>query len=214
MKPPKTPPIPLIKIASLKFIFNILQNYWFNESVPQDFKRTILVPFLKNEEDDENDPSNYRPISLLNTPMKIYEGMISSRLSEYFEDHDLISPYQAAYRKNRSAFDHIMVLHEIFLEYRFFKRGPRGGISKKVLYLCFLDLRKAFDTVNRNILFHKLCRAGVRGKFLRVIQNLFSRNLANVLIDGFLSPDFIINRGVLQGSIWVQYSSTCLLMIN
>ena len=70
------------KIASLKFIFNILQNYWFNESVPQDFKRTILVPFLKNEDDDENDPANYRPISLLNTPMKIYEGMISSRLSE------------------------------------------------------------------------------------------------------------------------------------
>ena len=66
------------KIAKLKFIFNILQNYWFNESVPQDFKRTILVPFLKNEEDDENDPANYRPISLLNTPMKIYEGMIST----------------------------------------------------------------------------------------------------------------------------------------
>ena len=63
-----------------------------------------------------------------------------------------------------------------------------------------MDLKKAFDTVDHNILFCKLCRAGVRGKLLRVIQNLFSRNLANVSVDGFLSPDFFINRGVLQGS--------------
>ena len=54
--------------------------------------------------------------------------------------------------------------------------------------------------VNRNILFRKLSRAGVRGKILRIIQNLFSKNLANVMVDGFLSPEFFINRGVLQGS--------------
>ena len=74
------------------------------------------------------------------------------------------------------------------------------AIRKKTLYLCFLDLKKAFDTVKRNILFQKLCAAGIRGKLLRVIQNLFSSNPANVLVDGFLSPEFIINRGVLQGS--------------
>ena len=132
--------------------------------------------------------------------MKIYEGIISCRLSNFFENHSIISPYQAAYRRKRSMFDHILVLHELFLEYKFYKRGPKGGISKRILYLCFLDLRKAFDTVTRNLLFHKLARAGVRGKILRVIQNLFSQNKANVLVDGFLSPDFSINRGVLQGS--------------
>ena len=63
-----------------------------------------------------------------------------------------------------------------------------------------MDLKKAFDTVIRNLLFKKLCAAGIRGKILRVIQNLFSNNPANVVIDGFLSPEFVINRGVLQGS--------------
>ena len=48
--------------------------------------------------------------------------------------------------------------------------------------------------------FSKLLKAGVRGKMFRVIKNLFSSNLAQVLIDGFLSPAFVINRGVLQGS--------------
>ena len=52
----------------------------------------------------------------------------------------------------------------------------------------------------RNILLRKLYAAGVRGKMLRVIQNLFSHNPANVLIEGFLSPGFVIDRGVLQGS--------------
>ena len=126
--------------------------------------------------------------------------MICCRLSKFFEDHNILSTYQAAYRKNRSIFDHFLVLHELFLEYRYCKLGPRGGKSKRPLYLCFLDFRKAFDTVTRNILFSKLCTAGVRGKILRVIQNLFSRNPANVLLEGFLSPEFTINRGVLQGS--------------
>ena len=71
---------------------------------------------------------------------------------------------------------------------------------KRPLYFCFLDFRKAFDTVVRNILFRKLYAAGVRGKLLRVIINLFSKNPANVSLDGFFSPDFMINRGGLQGS--------------
>ena len=132
--------------------------------------------------------------------MKIYEGILAKRITQFFDKHNTLSPYQVAYRKNRSAFDHILVLHEIFLEYRFYKVGPRGGTSKKPLYLCFLDLKKAFDTVIRNILFKKLCAAGIRGKMLRVIQNLFTNNPANVLVDGFLSDEFVINRGVLQGS--------------
>ena len=137
------------KLASLKFIFNILENFWFNGTVPRDFKRTILRPFLKNEDKNQNDPENYRPISLLNSLMKIYEGMICNRLTKFFEEKDIFSPYQAAYRKNRSIFDHFFVLHEIFLEYRFYKIGPRGGRLKIPLYFCFLDFRKAFDTVSK-----------------------------------------------------------------
>ena len=80
------------------------------------------------------------------------------------------------------------------------KTGPRGGRIKKRLFLIFLDLKKAFDTVYHPLIFSKLLKAGVRGKMFRVIKNLFSSNLAQVLIDGFLSPAFVINRGVLQGS--------------
>lgn len=63
-----------------------------------------------------------------------------------------------------------------------------------------MDLTKAFDTVPRDLLFLKLFKAGIQGKMFRVIQNLFSSNPASVLVNGFLSPDFLINSGVLQGS--------------
>ena len=66
--------------------------------------------------------------------------------------------------------------------------------------MCFLILRKAFDTVPRNILFRVLFDAAITGKILRVIHDLFSSNRANVLIGGYLSRTFQINTGVLQGS--------------
>ena len=98
------------KLACLNFIFKIIENFWFNESVPRDFKRTILRPCLKNEDKDQTIPVNYnRPISLLNSLMKIYEGMICRRISTYLEDHNIISPFKAAYRNNRSIFDHIRI---------------------------------------------------------------------------------------------------------
>ena len=201
MEDPSNNPIPVGQtIDLLRFIFNILSDFWFNECVPRDFKRTILRPFLKDNDKPSWDPSNYRPISLLNTLMKIYEGIICDRVVTFLDQNSVLSPFQAAYRKGRSPADHILILHELFLEYRFNKFGPRGGNYKKPLYFCFLDFRKAFDTVPRHILFSKLYEVGIRGKTLRVIQNLFSSNPANVLIGEFLSPEFLINRGVLQGS--------------
>lgn len=193
-------PSPVNKIILLEYIFKILSDFWFNECVPHDFKRTILRPFLKKTDEPSWDPSNYRPISLLNTLMKIYEGIICRRLVNFLNINGFFSPTQAAYRKGRSTADHIFVLHELFLEYRYNTLGPRGGRVRKSLFFCFLDFKKAFDTVPRHILFTKLNNAGIRGKMLRVIMDLFSSNRANVLIDDYLSPEFFINRGVLQGS--------------
>ena len=164
------------------------------------FKQTILRPILKKVDSDPTDPANYRPISLLNTLMKLYEALIKTRLVNWLESESHISPVQAAYRKGHSTCDHILVIQELFLEYRFNKRGPRGGKCPKALYFCFLDLRKAFDTVPRDLLFKKLYTLGIKGKMLRVIWDLYTGNTARVQVQNFLSKKFQIHRGVLQGS--------------
>ena len=86
-----------------------------------------------------------------------------------------------AFREGKSTFN-ILILHGLFLEYRFNKMGPRGGNPKKHLYRCFLDLEEAFDNVPRHKLFSKVYNSGIRGKMFRVIKDLFSSNPANVLL--------------------------------
>ena len=68
-----------------------------------------------------------------NTLMKIYDARISKSLVSYLEQKSILSHFQAAYCKHRSTADHILIMHEIFLEYRFNKIGPQGSRSKKRL---------------------------------------------------------------------------------
>ena len=184
----------------IKYILSVLNSQWRDEKVSPVFKQTILRPILKKANSDPTEPSNYRSISLLNTLMKLYEALIKARLTKWLESKGYLSPIQAAYRKGHSACDHILVIQELFLEYRLNKRGPRGGKGPKPLYFAFLDLKKAFDSVPRHLLFKKLHSLGIKGKMLRVICDLYTANPARVQVQDFLSPGFEINRGVLQGS--------------
>ena len=68
--------------TSLKIFFSMINTFWKKEKVQQDLKTFVLRPFLKDKNESEHDPSNYSPISLLNTFFKLYETLIYSRLVE------------------------------------------------------------------------------------------------------------------------------------
>ena len=134
------------------------------------------------------------------------------QINQFFREKKNLTNSSSIPQK-RSPTDNILVFHELLLEYSYYKTGPRGCQIKKLLFFCFLDLKKAYDTVPWKILFSKLFKYVIRGKTLRVIKNLFSSNPANVLIDQFLSRGFEINSGVLQVVNWVQSYLTYLLII-
>ena len=121
----------------------------FNQSIstgeyPNCFKIAKLVPLYKA--DKHCDPSNYRPISLLNCFDKVFEKLINRQLKDYLKRFDLLYEYQYAFREGYSTELALMEFNDYVKK--------EIDLGNFVLTL-FIDLKKAFDTVDHYILLKK-----------------------------------------------------------
>ena len=136
--------------------------------------------------------SNYRPISLLSNLNKILEKIVHSRVYKFLEDSQCIYSLQFGFRKKHSTNHALIDITETI---------RRALDDKKFACGVFVDLQKAFDTVNHDILIDKLDHYGIRG----ASKNWFSSYLTNrsqfVSILGFDSSTKPIPHGVPQGSV-------------
>lgn len=153
-------------------------------------KKAIIIPIFKAGNKEE--PSNYRPISILPLLSKIFEKLVLNRMIGFLEKHKIVSKYQYGFQKGRSTLDAlvdvIMTLQDTLDE------------GDKAILLC-IDLCKAFDTVCHKILIDKLSFYGFRG----IINNWFQSYLSNrsqmVRVHTEDSEEMINDQGVPQGSI-------------
>ena len=136
--------------------------------------------------------TNYRPISVLPTILKILERIISDQLTQYFYDHKLFSEQQYGYRKNSST--EIAALELI-------DRLVRQLDQRDIPNNFYLDLSKAFDCINHKILGAKLKYYGIRGVALNLISNYLLDRYQYVQINDTVSQMRSLIRGVPQGSI-------------
>jgi len=158
--------------------------------IPSQLKIAKVVPIFKSG--DPLSPDNYRPISLLPNFSKILEKIVSNRLIAFLEDNNIISEHQFGFRKGHST------IHPLML----FMNNLTSALNKKQLSIAiFCDLRKAFDTVNHNILLTKLENMGVRGVELLWFKNYLSNRKQFVSIGEASSTLLDIILGVPQGSI-------------
>ena len=133
-----------------------LFNFLFDNSLyPKLWSLSIVQPIYKKK-GNINIPDNWRGIALLPSLSKIYAKVLCSRLKTRIQVNNKICENQAGFRPGYSTIDNCFILRSM-IDHALSKRGGR-------LYCCFVDLRKAFDSVNRTALWFKLGEIGVSGE--------------------------------------------------
>ena len=176
-----------ILIPALHGIFNLSLT---SGVYPQKLKIAKVVPIHKKG--DSTSMNNYRPISILSTINKIFEKILHARLTKYIEDFNILYKYQFGFRKNHST---ELALIEIVDQIRMSLNN--GDMTCGI----FVDLSKAFDTVNHEILIDKLHHYGIRGKTLDLFKSYLGSREQFTSIDKVKSGTRPINCGVPQGSV-------------
>lgn len=172
---------PLKKIINLSFSDGIF---------PDLLKCANVCPIYKKN--DKNKCENYRPISLLSNISKLFEKAMHSRIYEFFEESNVFYDLQFGFRKSYSTNHALISIVE----------NIRDQLDNKT-FSCgvFIDLEKAFDTVNHSILIQKLDHYGIRGISNEWLKSYLVNRKQNVVFDGVSSEYRDISCGVPQGSI-------------
>ena len=186
-------PIKLLKHISCKIIAPLTEliNLSFRSGdFPNSLKLARLIPISKGGNPKE--ASNYRPISSLPFWSKIIERCIYNRLVSFTNKFSILSEAQFGFRRGTSTSDALIALTE----------NIYNSLNERCHHISvLLDLKKAFDTVDRSILFKKLFSNGIRGAPLSLIQS-FLTNRSQFLVNGnSRSSDMVIECGIPQGSI-------------
>jgi len=179
-----------LNLSISSFLARVFNKCFEDGHVPKLFKIAIVVPVFKSG--DREDISNYRPISLVSNLCKLFEKLIKARLTKFLEISNFFSSKQYGFTKNKSTTDAIAELtHKI--SSCFDKSRPSIGV--------FLDLAKAFDTVNHNILLEKLSLCGVRGTPWKLFKSYINNRVQIVKVDNCLSTQRTLDSGVPQGTV-------------
>ena len=157
---------------------------------PNQLKVAVIKPIFKAG--DSAHFTNYRPISILPFLSKILEKIIYIRLLTHLADNDLLSNKQFGFRKGLATYMPILLIQDLI---------TKSFEEDEYIVGIFLDLKKAFDTVDHNILCKKLQKYGISGKSLCILKSYLADRQQTVNIRDSFSELRDIKIGVPQGSI-------------
>jgi hypothetical protein len=159
---------------------------------PETWRYNILVPVLKKG--DPNIPDNYRGLALGSTLSKLFCVVLNKRLEKFVSNYKIIPENQIGFRKGYRTADHILTLKTLLDKYL-------NKAGKKV-FACFVDFKKAYDTVWRNGLLYKLIQIGMGGNFLEVIRSMYQSVSYSIKCPcGGITQSILSGRGLQQGGV-------------
>ena len=152
----------------------------------------IGITSLLFKEGDDDDPGNYRAITVTDTLAKVLAILINERMETWSKENNIIRDEQIGFEKKTRSADHLFVLKTIMDKYK--------SEGKKV-YACFIDFQKAFDSVWRTGLLYKLIKSGLNMNTIKLIKNMYEKTSQTLKLNGGISKLFRTYKGVRQGCI-------------
>ncbi|PFX30003.1 Transposon TX1 uncharacterized 149 kDa protein [Stylophora pistillata] len=177
---------------SADILYGLLGKIWEEEEMPQDWNESYIVKLPKKG--DRRECKNYRGISLMSTAGKVLNRIILLRLQGAVDA--TLRDQQAGFRKDHSCIDQIATLRIII------EQSIEWNTS---LYVNFIDFEKAFDSLDRSVLWCLMRHYGIPGKFIRIIKNSYDKMTCRVLHASGLSDSFAVNTGVKQGCLMAPF---------
>ena len=190
-------PVELLKLGInhdpnvLREFHRVIKLVWHQREVPQRWQDGVIKVLQKKK--DRTDCDNYRGISLVAHAGKALLKIVATRLSTYCGARNLLPEEQCGFRPHRSTTDMMFAV-----------RTPQelGRKARVPLFLCFIDLQKAYDSVDRTLLWQVLARFGTPPEMIEVIRQFHDGMRACVRSnDGRCSEWFEVAQGLRQGYI-------------
>ena len=196
LRPGKTDPVfsfssDCIKVKSEKLarlLSIIIQSFLIHGHVTRFLLLATLFPIIKDKLGSISNSKNYRSIAISSLILKLLDWIIILLFGSAIRLHDLQFAYQPGISGNMCTY---AVLETI--DY-FLRHGSE-------VFMCTMDMTKAFDMTVHSILFSKMLKAGINAIFLRLLIFIYSEQFANVRWNGEISSVFTMHNGVRQGAV-------------
>ncbi|MGH2507006.1 MAG: reverse transcriptase domain-containing protein [Ktedonobacteraceae bacterium] len=174
--------------GGLRWLTRVFSVVWSTGRAPMDWQTGVVVPIFKKG--DQRVCSNYRGITLLSLPGKAFARVLHSRLTEVV-DHK-IQEEQCGFRRGRGTTDQLFLLQQIV---------EKAWEFAQPVYISFVDLEKAYDRVDRRLMWEILEEYGVDRHLIGAISSLYSDSMSYVRILGRKSEPFRVGAGLRQGCV-------------
>ena len=169
-----------------ELVLNLLHEVWKEQQVPKEWADATLVPNPKKGNLTSCD--NWRGIALLDVVGKVAARIIQLRLQEVAEKE--LPESQCGFRKGRGCSDMIFVVRQLV---------EKASEHRSKLFLLFVDLRKAYDSVPRAAMWRALEKLGIPKYIINIIRSFHDGMTARMRVNGELTEEFPVENGLRQG---------------
>ena len=166
----------------VSFFNEILKSHYY----PENLCKGIITPIHKQGE--KTNPDNYRDITINSCLSKLFNLLLTKRLTTFTSDNQILKYNQIGFRKSFRTSYHVFTIKTIISKYL---------KENKKLYLCFVDFRKAYNSIWREALFYKLSAYyDVSTNFINILHNMYSKVYLSVRLPNSKTQFFSSNIGL------------------